>query len=95
MKIEYAKVSALGDRQDNQDRAAVIVSEDAAIMLVFDGMGGHADGAIAAEVGMKTVQDVFTSTSRRCVPTRYLFPESGKWRKWLSVGNQFRGQRRA
>ena len=63
MKIEYAKVSALGDRQDNQDRAAVIVSEDAAIMLVFDGMGGHADGAIAAEVGMKTVQNLFTSAS--------------------------------
>lgn len=61
MKIEYAKVSALGDRQDNQDRAAVVVAEDAAMMLVFDGMGGHADGAIAAEVGMKTVQSLFTS----------------------------------
>ena len=63
MKIKYAKASAQGDRQDNQDRAAVIVSEHAAIMLVFDGMGGHADGAIAAEVGMKTVQDLFTSAS--------------------------------
>jgi serine/threonine protein phosphatase PrpC len=63
MKIEYAKVSALGDRQDNQDRAAVVVAEDAAIMLVFDGMGGHADGAAAAEVGMKVVQNLFTSSS--------------------------------
>ena len=63
MKIEYAKVSALGDRQDNQDRAAVIVSENAAMMLVFDGMGGHADGAVAAEVGLKTVQDMFTKAS--------------------------------
>ena len=63
MKIEYAKVSALGDRQDNQDRAAVVVAEDAAIMLVFDGMGGHADGAAAAEVGVKVVQDLFTSAT--------------------------------
>lgn len=63
MKIEYAKVTALGDRQDNQDRAAVIVAEDAAIMLVFDGMGGHSDGAKAAEIGLQVIRDLFTSSS--------------------------------
>ena len=62
MKIEYAKVSALGDRQDNQDRAAVVVAEDAAIMLVFDGMGGHENGAQAAEIGLKVVQDLFMAS---------------------------------
>jgi serine/threonine protein phosphatase PrpC len=59
MKIEYAKVSALGDREDNQDRAAIVIAEDAAIMLVFDGMGGHENGAQAAEVGLRIVQDEF------------------------------------
>ena len=63
MQIEYAKVSALGDRSDNQDRAAVVVSEDSALMLVFDGMGGHSDGALAAEVGLKVVQDAFTAAT--------------------------------
>ena len=62
MKIDYAKVSALGDRQDNQDRAAIVVADDAALMLVFDGMGGHENGAQAAEIGLKVVQDIFTST---------------------------------
>jgi len=61
MEIEYAKVSAIGDRQDNQDRAAVVVAEDAVLMLVFDGMGGHSDGARAAETGLKVIQDLFTS----------------------------------
>jgi serine/threonine protein phosphatase PrpC len=59
MQIEYAKVSALGDRSDNQDRAAVVVANDAALMMVFDGMGGHSDGARAAETGLKVVQDLF------------------------------------
>jgi len=59
MQIEYAKVSALGDRSDNQDRAAVVVADEAALMLVFDGMGGHSDGARAAETGLKIVQDTF------------------------------------
>ncbi|MDJ0709393.1 MAG: protein phosphatase 2C domain-containing protein [Woeseiaceae bacterium] len=64
MQVEYAKVSALGDRQDNQDRAAVVVSEDAALLLVFDGMGGHSDGAMAAETGLKVVQDMFMSKTQ-------------------------------
>jgi serine/threonine protein phosphatase PrpC len=63
MHVEYAKVSALGDRQDNQDRAAVIVSKEAALMMVFDGMGGHSDGALAAETCLQVLQDRFTSAS--------------------------------
>jgi len=63
MELEYAKVSALGDRTDNQDRAAVVVADEAALILVFDGMGGHSDGARAAEVGLKTVQDMFVAAT--------------------------------
>ena len=63
MQIEYAKVSALGDRTDNQDRAAIVVAEDAALMLVFDGMGGHSDGAKAAETGLKIVQNTFMEST--------------------------------
>ncbi len=63
MLVEYAKVSAVGDRQDNQDRGAVIVADDAAMLIVFDGMGGHSDGARAAEIGLETVQDMFMSST--------------------------------
>ncbi len=59
MQIEYANVTALGERSDNQDRAAIVVADDAALMMVFDGMGGHSDGARAAETGLQIVQDMF------------------------------------
>ncbi len=32
-------------------------------MLVFDGMGGHSDGAKAAETGLKIVQDTFMEST--------------------------------
>ncbi|MDZ7645326.1 MAG: protein phosphatase 2C domain-containing protein [Woeseiaceae bacterium] len=63
MNVEFAKISVVGDRQDNQDRAAVVVADEAALLLVFDGMGGHSDGARAAETALKTVQDRFTRTT--------------------------------
>jgi serine/threonine protein phosphatase PrpC len=59
MQIEHATVSALGDRHENQDRAEVLVAEEAALMMVFDGMGGHSDGAKAADIGMQVVRDMF------------------------------------
>ena len=62
MQIEYAKVSVLGDRTDNQDRAAVVVADDSVLLMVFDGMGGHSDGARAAETGLEIVQDMFTNS---------------------------------
>ena len=62
MQVEYAKVSALGNRSDNQDRAAVVVADDAAMLLVFDGMGGHSDGARAAETALAVVQDHFMAS---------------------------------
>ena len=64
MQIEYAKASALGDRKDNQDRAAVVASDNAALMLVFDGMGGHSDGALAAETGMQVVMGLFQAATQ-------------------------------
>ncbi|NNF40678.1 MAG: serine/threonine-protein phosphatase [Woeseiaceae bacterium] len=62
MQIEISKVSALGDRSDNQDRAAVVVRETAVLLLVFDGMGGHSDGALAAETGLKVVKERFEAS---------------------------------
>ncbi len=59
MKLEIAEVSLTGDRDDNQDRVAVLKGDSAALIVVMDGMGGHAYGARAAETGCKIVLDMF------------------------------------
>ena len=62
MQVEYADVSLLGSREDNQDRVAVAVAEHASLLLVVDGMGGHAEGARAAEITRQVLLETFWHT---------------------------------
>ena len=62
LRVEYAEISLVGGREDNQDRCAVAVSEHAALLVVVDGMGGHADGARAAETAQKLLVEAFWHT---------------------------------
>jgi serine/threonine protein phosphatase PrpC len=62
LRVEYADISLLGGREENQDRVAAAVNEHAALLVVVDGMGGHAHGAKAAEVTQQVVLDAFAQT---------------------------------
>jgi serine/threonine protein phosphatase PrpC len=63
LRIEYADVSLLGDREDNQDRVTVSAAEQAALLVVIDGMGGHSDGSRAADTALKSLLESFRQTS--------------------------------
>jgi serine/threonine protein phosphatase PrpC len=49
VQIIYAKTSLKGHRAENQDRMAIEVKEPSVLLMVVDGMGGHAEGGRAAE----------------------------------------------
>jgi PPM family protein phosphatase len=61
LRVEIAKVSLLGDREDNQDRAVVEQGPEAVLLVVADGMGGHAGGALAAETAVQSLRQSFAA----------------------------------
>ena len=67
MQVEYAEISLVGSREENQDRIAATVNSDAAIIAAFDGMGGHADGARAAELARRTLLARFAAVAHPMV----------------------------
>ncbi|MGB6605375.1 MAG: protein phosphatase 2C domain-containing protein [Steroidobacteraceae bacterium] len=59
MRAEYADITLLGAREENQDRVTAAVAEHAALLVAVDGMGGHADGARAAKVTLQVIVEAF------------------------------------
>jgi serine/threonine protein phosphatase PrpC len=54
LQFELAEISLIGAREENQDRIATAIDGNSALIAVFDGMGGHSDGARAAELAKQT-----------------------------------------
>jgi serine/threonine protein phosphatase PrpC len=59
LQIEYAELSLVGHRDDNQDRVGVAAGEHAALVIAVDGMGGHSNGAKAAETALASLTASF------------------------------------
>ena len=59
MQIESARVSLTGHRSENQDRVEIISQGPSTLLIVVDGMGGHAEGARASEVTIAAMASRF------------------------------------
>jgi serine/threonine protein phosphatase PrpC len=59
VRVDHAKLTLPGHRSENQDRVDIVVGSEALLMIVVDGMGGHAHGARAAEVTVATLKEAF------------------------------------
>jgi serine/threonine protein phosphatase PrpC len=58
--------SKKGGRKINQDRMGYLYTRDSLLMVVADGMGGHARGEIASELTLQTIAALF---QRQAKPT--------------------------
>jgi serine/threonine protein phosphatase PrpC len=64
MRFTIFQDSRQGDRKGNEDRVGYSYSRDVLLMTIADGMGGHADGEVAAEIAITEITRRFQHEAR-------------------------------
>ena len=64
MKFSVFQVSRKGGREKNEDRMGYCYTRASGLFLLADGMGGHPDGEIAAQVALQTVSALYQKQAR-------------------------------
>ena len=59
MKFNVFQLSRKGGRKNNEDRMGYCYTRDAALFVLADGMGGHAEGEVAAQLALQTMAAQF------------------------------------
>jgi len=74
MKYQLAYHSLAGGRATNQDRVVAVERDNAVLMVLADGLGGHAGGAMAAEILTHTAQHAFEAVRQPLItkPSAFL-----------------------
>ncbi|NIW24266.1 MAG: SpoIIE family protein phosphatase [Gammaproteobacteria bacterium] len=67
MNIDAAALSLLGNRKENQDRVATLGNGEALLLVVVDGMGGHSQGAKAAQATEEVLRNLFAEVKKPLV----------------------------
>ncbi|QNP48047.1 PP2C family protein-serine/threonine phosphatase [Diaphorobacter aerolatus] len=59
MKFSVFQVSRRGGREKNEDRMGYCYTRESGLFVLADGMGGHPDGEVAAQIAIQTVSALF------------------------------------
>lgn len=59
MKFSVYQISRQGGRERNEDRMGYAYTREAGLLVLADGMGGHPEGAMAAQLALQTVSAYF------------------------------------
>jgi len=68
------QVSRRGGREKNEDRMGYCYTRDAVLFALADGMGGHPEGEVAAQIALQTVASMFQRDAKPVLddPNRFL-----------------------
>jgi PPM family protein phosphatase len=68
MKYVIYQASRQGGRPYNEDRVAYAYTQDALVMVLADGMGGHNHGEIASQLTVQVITSLFQSRASPTLP---------------------------
>ena len=74
MKFSVFQVSRKGGRAKNEDRMGYCYTRESGLFVLADGMGGHPEGEVAAQLALQTISALYQKEARPTItdPTEFL-----------------------
>jgi len=74
MRFSVYQVSRKGGRENNEDRMGYCYTRDSGLFALADGMGGHPEGEVAAQLALQTMASAFQREARSTLknPIKFL-----------------------
>ena len=76
MKFSVFQVSRKGGRQNNEDRMGYCYTRESGLFVLADGMGGHPEGEVAAQLALQTVAERYQKEAKPIVKDAATFLSS-------------------
>lgn len=64
MKFSVFQISRKGGREKNEDRMGYCYTRGSGLFLLADGMGGHPEGEVAAQLALQTISALFQKEAK-------------------------------
>jgi serine/threonine protein phosphatase PrpC len=77
MKFSVFQLSRRGGREKNEDRMGYCYTREASLFVLADGMGGHPEGEVAAQIALQTMSAVFQRDAKPRLPQAASFLSAG------------------
>jgi PPM family protein phosphatase len=67
MKFSVFQISRKGGREKNEDRMGYCYTRESGLFVLADGMGGHPEGEVAAQLALQTISALYQKEARPAV----------------------------
>ena len=67
MKFSVFQVSRRGGRKKNEDRMGYSYTRESGLFVLADGMGGHPEGEVAAQLALQTISALYQKEARPAI----------------------------